>query len=381
MNRPIKEGILIKKKFFDDLIKGATPLFFHIVMVFLTAALALSLPMTARFIAKKFLVYWSLIGNDKVFLISVEMTLAILFIFLSAYIRKSWRDRKFSNMARAAGIVLVTSAKGFLAKRRIRKLKERHGLARDVMVISSTGFRTLVDAKGDLHHVIASCREAKIMLLNPSSEGAKARVKSISDPEITIESFREQIRKSIFFLKDLKAVQKNIKLKLYNDTPFLKLVILGDYMWMQYYHPGLDVQGMPEYVFRHDQNTGSLYLPFYQYFLTRWNAPDIPEYDLDSGELIYREAAGNEARREKFGEIEMNPGRGAGPAIDRSCENHHQEETGCPLLLPLFRRAYPRTQDIVTDPRRGPRFGGSACLLLTPKRSMCETIGWTTFSY
>jgi hypothetical protein len=287
-------------------------------------------------------------------------------------------------MARAAGIVLVTSAKGFLAKRRIRKLKERHGVARDVMVISSTGFRTLVDAKGDLHHVIASCREAKIMLLNPFSEGARARVKSISDPEITIESFREQIRKSIFFLKGLKAIQKNIKLKLYNDPPFLKLVILGDYMWMQYYHPGLDVQRMPEYVFRHDQNTGSLYIPFYQYFLTRWNAPDIPEYDLDSDELIYRDAVSNEVRREKFGEIEMDPARGAGLSIHRGCENRHQEEeAGSPLLLPRF-RAYVGTQEILTDPRQsllgGLRLGGNEYFLLTPRRSMCETIGWTTFS-
>jgi len=31
-----------------------------------SAVLALSLPMTASFIAKQFLIYWSLIGNDKV---------------------------------------------------------------------------------------------------------------------------------------------------------------------------------------------------------------------------------------------------------------------------------------------------------------------------
>jgi hypothetical protein len=140
---------------------------------------------------------------------------------------------------------------------------------------------------------------------------------------------------------------------------------------------------MPEYVFRHDQNTGSLYIPFYQYFLTRWNAPDIPEYVLDSDELIYRDAAGNEVRREKFGEIEMDPARSARLAIDRSYENHHQEEMASSLLSPPF-RAYPRTQDIVMDPRQslpgGLRFGGSECFLLTPKRSMCETIGWATFS-
>ena len=356
---------MIKKKSFHDFMKGSTPMLYHIGMVVLTAALALSLPMTARFVAKKFLVYWSLIGNDKVFLISVEMTLAILFIFLSTYIRKSWKDRKFSNMARTAGIVFVTPAKGFLVKRRVRKWKERHGLARDVMVISSTGFRTLVDTKGDLHHVMANCREAKIMLLNPFSEGASARVKSLSDPGITIESFREGIRKSIFFLKGLKALQKNVKLKLYNDPPFLKLVILGDYMWIQYYHTGLDVQRMPEYVFKHDQNLGSLYLPLYQYFLTKWDHPDIPEYDLESDELIYRDRGGNEVRREKFDDREGKGAMRIAPA--------HDERDNLLTLHTLTNRVHARSPFI-----DGRHSGGKEFFLLRSKSQICETIGWMT---
>ena len=256
-----REVVLVKKRLIRDFINGSTGMFYHVAMVALSAALALSLPMTFRFIAKKFLIYWSLIGNDKIFLISVEMTLTISFILLSAFIRKSWKDRKLSNMARAAGMVFVLPSKGFLVKRRIRKLKESQGLARDIMAISSTGFRTFVDPKGELHQVIQNCREARIMLLNPSSEGATVRAKSIPDPDVTPESFEEQIRKSIDFLKMLKGAQKNVRLKLYHDPPFLKMTILGDYIWLQYYQTGLDVQLMPKYVFKHDQNTGSLYFP------------------------------------------------------------------------------------------------------------------------
>jgi hypothetical protein len=274
------------------------------VMVGLSAALALCLPMAVGFIAKKFLVYWSLIGNDKMFLISVEMTLTIFFIFLSTHIHRSWKDRKFSNMARTAGIVFVTPCRGFFAKRRIRKLKERHGLARDVMVITSTGFRTFVDPEGELHQVIQNCQEAKVMLLNPNSQGAMVRAKGIPDPDVTPESFAGQIVKSIDFLKTLKEAQKNIKLKLYPDPPLLKMTILGDYIWLQYYQTGLDVQRMPKYVFKRDSNTGSLYLPFYLYFLRRWDNPDFPEYDLETDELIYRDGTGNEVRRERF-EVEV----------------------------------------------------------------------------
>ena len=300
MNHSIEGAILIKKRIFEDFIKGSTHIFYHILMVGLGAVFVLSLPMAARFVAKQFLVYWSLIENDKLFLISIETISVIFFIFLSAFLRRSWKDRKLSNMARAAGMVLVAPAKGFFAKRRIRKLKENQGITRDVMVISSTGFRTFVDPKGELHQVIQNCREAKIMLLNPYSDGAIVRTKSIPDPDVTPESFREQIRKSIHFLKSLKAAQKNVKLKLYPDPPFLKMTILGDYIWLQHYQPGLDVQMMPKYVFKHDSNIGSLYFPFYQYFMGRWNNPEIPEYDLETDQLVYRDGTGNEVKREKF---------------------------------------------------------------------------------
>jgi hypothetical protein len=250
-------------------------------------------------VSKEFLLYWSRIGNDKIFFLSVEIILTAFFIFLSAHIRKCWKDRKLSNMARAAGMVFVAPARGFFAKRRIRKLKESQGIAREVMVIGSTGFRTFVDPKGELHQVIRNCREAKIMLLDPGSEGATLRAKGIPDPDMTPDTFGEQIRKSIDFLKLLKGGQKNIRLKLYPDPPFLKMTILGDFIWLQHYQPGLDVQRMPRYVFKHDPNIGSLYFPFYQYFFGKWNNSTIPEYDLETDELVYRDTAGNEARREK----------------------------------------------------------------------------------
>jgi hypothetical protein len=292
------------KIFLVDFLKGLAHIFYHIVVVALSAAFVLSLPFTTAFLARNILKYWSFIGNDKVFLISVEMVLAIFFVLFSYYVRRSWKDRRLSNVARATGLVYMTPTHGLFARKRIKRLKERQGIARDVMIVGSTGFRTFVDPRGELHHVIQNCREARIMLLNPDSEGATVRAKSILNPDITPESLGEQIRESIHFLKQLKAVQKNIQLKLYPDTPFLKLSILGDYLWVQHYHAGLDVQMMPKFVFKHDQNPGSLYVPFYEYFFVRWNHPDIPEYDLDTDELVYRDSAGNELRREKFYQTE-----------------------------------------------------------------------------
>ena len=379
MNPLTKEVILIKKRILEGFIKDSTQMLYHIVMVGLSAALALTLPMTIRFIAKEFLIYWSRIGNDKTFLISVETILGIFFIFLFACIRKSWKDRKLSNMARASGMVLVTPAKGFFVNRRIRKLKESQGIGREIMVISSTGFRTFVDPKGELHQVIQNCREAKIMLLNPNSEGATVRAKSIPDPDVSPESFKEQIRKSIVFLKALKAAQKNVKLKLYSDPPFLKMTILGDYIWLQYYQPGLDVQTIPKYVFKHDPNIGGLYFPFYQYFLGKWNNLDIPEYDLETDELTYRDRSGNEVRREKLNERKTNLTTNTDVKNHAIPQNDNETENG--TFSHLWSHGnYPCPGDVYVaggqHMHSGLHPGGKEFSLLRSKNPICETAGW-----
>ena len=281
-------------------LKGPTHLLYHILVIVFSAGLALSLPVAATFMAETILTYWSIFQNEKLFLVSIELGLAVSLILFTNYVMRSLRDHRLANMARSAGLLLVTPARGFLARRRIRKLKEQQGFARDIMIMGSTGFRTFVDPKGELHQVIGNCREAKIMLLNPNSEGAKERARSIAHPEITPEIIGDQVRQSIEFLKGIKAGQKNIRLKLYDDHPFLKLTILGDYVWVQHYHTGLDVQMMPKFVFDHNQNPGSLYVPFYQFFFTKWDNPDIPEYDFETGDLVFRNGNGAESRRERF---------------------------------------------------------------------------------
>jgi hypothetical protein len=57
---------------------------------------------------------------------------------------------------------------------------------------------------------------------------------------------------------------------------------------------------MPEYYFRQNHNHYGLYTLFYQYFTKRWETPEIPEYDLDTDELVWRGSNGSEVRREEF---------------------------------------------------------------------------------
>jgi len=284
--------------------KNITHLLYHIIIVALSAGIAFSLPVTSKYIVQQIQSYWSLVENEEIFLVSTEIIIAALLIVALNALVRDWRNRKLAGHAKTAGLSDVASPTSFLARRRIRKLKEAQGNGRSVMIIGSTGFKTFADPDGELHSVLKNCREAKIMLLDPLKDGVTARAKSLADPEVTPERFRDQIIRSIDFLKELKSLQKNIKLKLYQDVPLMKLTILGDLLSVQHYPTGLNVRKMPEYLFRHDQHA-SLYDLFYQYFVSRWFDPDIPEYDLQTDELIYRDSAGNERKREHFNTVLM----------------------------------------------------------------------------
>ncbi len=284
--------------------KNAMHVLYHIAVVVASAAIAFSLPDIARYLTREALLYWSFIENQELFLVLTEISAAVALIIAINTIVRAWSARRHSQMAQVAGLNQVAPAMTFLARRRLKKLKQEQGAGRNVMIVNATGYRSFTDFEGDLHQVLQNCREAKIMLLDPLKEGVVTRAKSLADPEITPEILRDQIIRSIDFLKSLKAQQKKIRLKLYPDVPLLKLAILGDYLSLQHYPAGLNVRKMPEYVFKHARE-GNLFNLFYQYFVTRWLDPAIPEYDLDTDDLIYRDKTGNEWKREPFNEVVM----------------------------------------------------------------------------
>jgi len=282
-------------------VTGRLSLFYHVAVIILAAAIAATLPFTFAFLARRLLASWSAIEDEKVFLVSTEIAVALVLVLVLSRARTNWRNRRSSKIARAAGLVHLSAANGILSRRVARRLKERHAFVRDIMIIGSTGFRTLVDPKGDLRAVIENCRSAKIMLLDPESRGAIERVRTIGDHEITRESLRTQVEQTIAFLRALRAAHQRIHLKLYSEPPLWKLAILGDHAWVRHYPPALDVRVLPEYVFVHGQDPAGLYTAFYQYFVMRWNDSAIPEYDLLAGALVYaggaRRAVGGASSR------------------------------------------------------------------------------------
>jgi hypothetical protein len=279
--------------------KGAAQIGYHVLVIILSAALALSLPFITGFVVRKLMLYWAVIENERILLLSFETFMTLLFVVFFNNIRTGLQEKRLSGTVRSAGLDFLTPASGFFRRLRIKKLKEKKGTGGDIMIIGSTGYRTFVSPEGDLHDTVQNCRELKIMLLDPFGEGARERARIINS-HISPEDFRHQILETIYYLKDLRELGGNIRLKLYPDLPRLKLAILGDHICVQHYHTGLDVRKIPEYVFHHVQNAGSLYTYFYQYFLSRWSDANIPEYSFDTDDLIYRDSSGNEIGRGSF---------------------------------------------------------------------------------
>ncbi|HEY5997832.1 MAG TPA: hypothetical protein VI078_00825 [bacterium] len=272
---------------------------YHFVIVTVSAALALSLPKIAASLVQRYLQSWGQIAGNKAFLVSIEVGIAVALILIINDLHRAWKDRRLATMARTAGLLAMRAGRGLLGRRGLLRAKREQGCAREVMIMGATGYRTFVDASGDLHEVVKNCREAKIMLLDPRAEGARVRALSLPEAEVTPERFRRQIRASIAFLRDLRLLQKNVRLKLYPEPPLSKLAILGDYAWVSHYHPGEDVSRMPEFAFRHSAKPGGLYGLLREYFQARWQDPRIPEYDLETDELVYRDGP-DSVRREPF---------------------------------------------------------------------------------
>ncbi len=287
-----------------DVITNTAGIGYHIVILILSAGIALSLPV----VAQSFLAYWARVENEKISLVSLEIGVAVFLIVFFNYVRRSLQDRSLAKMAIGAGLVSFFPKRGRDAQSRIRKLKEKHGTGRTVMVIGSSGHGTFVDQVGDLSTVLEKCLGAKILLVNPYSQEASKRIQAIGHPDLTLEKYRAEVRQSIELLKRLKAIGKAVKLKLYSDPPLIKLVILGDYLWLQHYHTDLDIQSMPEYVLQHNLKGHGLYTLCYQYFVQRWESTRIPEYDLDTDELVYRGRTGSEVKRVRFGPEEASEG-------------------------------------------------------------------------
>jgi hypothetical protein len=281
-------------------LNGLRQVLSHGAVTILAVAIAFSLPGFANYILNE---WWPEVESNSNLLLATEIALASVLAIVFNLAAIAWDHRQRVLTARLASLVHARNAgAGWWARRRERALVNQLTTARDAFVLTLTGYETLVAQDSLLREVIGKAYEIRVMLINPVGQGLRQRAESLP-PEITVLTLHTEIEASIGALAALRKFGKKVKLKFYDEEPFWKLVVLGDYIWVQHCHSGFAVKDQPEYVFalQHREPRHGLFVPFYMIFLDHWNDPRHPEYDFDTNELVYRDAGGKETARELLG--------------------------------------------------------------------------------
>lgn len=185
-------------------------------------------------------------------------------------------------------------------------LLEKIRSAKGIEMIGATGYNTF--ARCDPGGEKAILREAfenyvtgeiKILLLHPNAKQTRMRASALGVP---LDKYQREIFDSIDFLKELKNNKgKSVALKLYSQRLIWKMIILDDFLWLQYYDPRFHVEQMPVYGISRKKDGSNLFDPLYEVFKKKWNHDYNPTYDFETGELVFPQGeAGEPSKREKL---------------------------------------------------------------------------------
>ena len=279
---------------------GLRQILSHGAVTVLAVAIAFSLPGFANYILNE---WWPEVESNANLLLGTEIALASILALIFNLAKIAWDHRQRVLIARLASLVYARNTEaGWLERRRERALVRHLTTARDAFLLTLTGYDTLVARDSRLRPVIDKAYEIRMMLVNPVGQGLRQRAETLP-PDVTLLTLHTEIEATIGVLSKLRKYGKKVKLKFYDEEPFWKIVVLGDYIWVQHCHSGFVVREQPEYVFalQHEEPRHGLFVPFYMIFLNYWNDTRHPEYDFDTNELVYRDAAGRETSREVLG--------------------------------------------------------------------------------
>lgn len=286
-------------KHFHSLTQGIHHAFSHVVITLLAVGIAFSLPQVASYILFN---WWPKVEGNSQLLLITEIGFATVLVLLFNISKIAWDGRRSMHMNKIASLVYAREERGWMSRRKEREMRRQIANVRDVYIMSITGNDTLSADNSDLQKTLDMAYEIRVLLANPYGKGVASRALSTDDPEAMLKAYREETEASIAFLRKLADAGKKIKLKFYEEPPFWKLVVTGEYVWVQYCHIGHDVKSQPEYVFglQHDSPQRGFFEPFYKHFLVQWKEQSHPEFNFETGELVYRNDGGNEIKRTAF---------------------------------------------------------------------------------
>jgi hypothetical protein len=286
-------------KHFHSFSEGIHHALAHIVITLLAVGIAFSLPVIANYILFN---WWPKVEGDSRLQMFTEIGFATILVLLFNISKIAWDGRRSLRMNKLASLVHARDGAGWISRLQRRNIHKKLACARDVCIMSITGHDTFGAENSELQDALEKAYEIRVMLSNPYGDGVFSRVQSLDNPEVLLQEYRKEMEASIAYLRNLAAAGKKVELKLYDGPPFWKLVVIGEYVWVQHYHDGREVKAQPEYVFglQHGNPERGFFAPFYKYFLDQWNDPRHPGFNFETNELIYRNADANEIGRVSF---------------------------------------------------------------------------------
>jgi hypothetical protein len=286
-------------KHFHSFSQGIRHAFGHVAITLLAVGIAFSLPVAADFILYY---WWPKVEYSSQLLLITEIGFATVLVLLFNISKIAWDGRRSIHMNKIASLVYARERSGWMSRWKEREMRKKIASVRDVYIMSITGYDTFSSENNELQKMLELAYEIRVLLANPYGKGVASRAQSQDDPAAMLQTYRRETEVSIAYLRKLTAAGKKLKLKFYEAPPFWKLVVTGEYVWVQFCHIGHEVKSQPEYVFglQHDNPQRGFFGPFYKHFLEQWKDQNHPEFNFDTGELVYRNEDGNEIRRTAF---------------------------------------------------------------------------------
>lgn len=276
----------------------------HALVTVLAVAIAFSMPRAAGYVLYE---WWPRVAADTNLLIATEVGFAAVLVLLFNTLQVTWEDRSRVRAAEMASLVHARHGAG-RANRRERRLAGKFGASRDAFILTLTGYDTFSAESSLLREQLMRAYEIRVLLLNPCTPSAHSHVGALPDA-VTLRTFQEEVETSLGYLQTLAAMGKKVTVRFYEHKPFWKVAVLGEHVWVQYCHSGVEIKHEPEFVFALNRASPrlGLYVPFYMYFLDRWEDPGNPEFDFATRDLVYRDELGRELRRIPFGGDALQP--------------------------------------------------------------------------
>lgn len=155
-----------------------------------------------------------------------------------------------------------------------------------IFLAGANGWDTFGDVNSPLHKVFLDFEGTiNVLLIHPSSLFLETRCNSVREK---VANYKVNLKRSLFFLKQLKGQGKNVEVRLFDQPPGWKMIFSHNMLWLQHYEDGKSVEFTPAYGFERHPKPGSLYYPFRVEFQRMWDRSEKISLSGTNGDLTKR---------------------------------------------------------------------------------------------